>query len=165
MPSELDRVLPNDRSCISYAGNISSVRTGIGNGSLLKQRPGSASSACRRSIDLCSPSFYFKISPENALKDSGIALIGLIYIPGLLTYQIALRGAGLEYIFLLYGTVWASDSLALYTGKWLGKHKLYPQISPNKTVEGSLGSFVGGILAVLIRYLIIFTVLFLWLTQ
>jgi len=88
--------------------------------------------------------------PESALKDSGIALIGLIYIPGLLTYQIALRGAGLEYILLLYGAVWASDSLALYTGKWLGKHKLYPQISPNKTVEGSLGSFVGGILAVLI---------------
>ncbi len=88
--------------------------------------------------------------PENALKDSGTALIGLIYIPGLLTYQIALRGAGLEYLFLLYGAVWTSDSLALYTGKWLGRHKLYPEMSPNKTVEGALGSLAGGILAALI---------------
>ncbi len=93
---------------------------------------------------------FISRQPKNALKESGIALIGLIYIPGLLIYQVALRGAGLEYLFLLYGAVWASDSLALYTGKWLGRHKLYPEISPNKTVEGSLGSFAGGVLATLI---------------
>ena len=93
---------------------------------------------------------FLSRQPADALKDSGVALTGLIYISGLLTYQIALRGAGLEYLFLLYGTVWASDSMALYIGKWLGKHKLYPEISPNKTVEGTLGGFAGGIFAVLV---------------
>lgn len=37
----------------------------------------------------------------------------------------------------------ASDSFALYTGLLVGKHKLSPSISPNKTVEGSIGGLIG----------------------
>ena len=38
------------------------------------------------------------------------------------------------------------DMLAYYIGSSMGKRKLCPEISPNKTVEGSYGSFLGGLL-------------------
>src|SRR5699024_7191959 len=43
--------------------------------------------------------------------------------------------------------VWATDTGAYFFGKAFGKHKLWPKISPNKTVEGAVG---GIILAVII---------------
>ena len=37
-----------------------------------------------------------------------------------------------------------SDTFAYFTGKFLGKNKLAPKISPNKTVEGAIGGLLGG---------------------
>ena len=52
-------------------------------------------------------------------------------------------------IFLLWfaflGT-WASDSFAYFTGRFFGRHKMAPHISPKKTMEGLLGGMVGCIL-------------------
>ncbi len=45
-------------------------------------------------------------------------------------------------VFLLC-VVWAGDSTALYVGRALGRHKLAPALSPNKTWEGSIGSIAG----------------------
>jgi len=45
-------------------------------------------------------------------------------------------------VFLI---VWANDVFAYFIGKYLGKRKLAPKISPNKTVEGFLGGFVGSL--------------------
>jgi phosphatidate cytidylyltransferase len=38
--------------------------------------------------------------------------------------------------------MWATDSGAYFIGKAIGKRKLWPEISPNKTVEGSIGGVV-----------------------
>ncbi len=43
-----------------------------------------------------------------------------------------------------------SDSMALFAGMLLGKHKLSPCVSPKKTVEGCVGGFVGGIIGMII---------------
>jgi len=43
--------------------------------------------------------------------------------------------------------VWAGDTAALYVGRALGRHKMAPTLSPNKTWEGALGSVAGSLLA------------------
>lgn len=47
-------------------------------------------------------------------------------------------------IFIL---IWVNDSFAYLVGKTLGRNKLYPSISPKKTIEGTLGGFVFTLLA------------------
>ena len=49
-----------------------------------------------------------------------------------------------------------TDTFALFGGKLFGKHKLIPEISPNKTVEGSVvGTIVGTTLGVVFHMLLI----------
>ncbi|MDI6800783.1 MAG: phosphatidate cytidylyltransferase [Thermodesulfovibrionales bacterium] len=88
--------------------------------------------------------------PVSSLKDISPAIISLLYIPNLLLAQWHLRLQGYEWIIFLYGCVWASDSLAYYVGKRIGKRKLYEKVSPNKTIAGAFGSIVGGILSSLL---------------
>ncbi|WP_010520735.1 phosphatidate cytidylyltransferase [Aquimarina agarivorans] len=57
------------------------------------------------------------------------------------------------FIIGLLVLIWVNDSFAYLTGKNFGKHKLYPKISPKKTVEGFLGGFFAAIIGgVLIYY-------------
>lgn len=50
------------------------------------------------------------------------------------------------YLYLLPFIVpWLSDTFAYFCGRLFGKHKLIPSVSPNKTVEGSIGGIVFGI--------------------
>lgn len=45
-------------------------------------------------------------------------------------------------VFFLFVLIWSSDSFAFFTGKFFGKHKMAPKISPKKTWEG----FAGGVI-------------------
>ncbi len=47
-------------------------------------------------------------------------------------------------VFIL---IWVNDSFAYLVGKSMGRIKLYPAVSPKKTVEGSLGGFVFAMIA------------------
>jgi phosphatidate cytidylyltransferase len=57
---------------------------------------------------------------------------------------------GVQWIFLLLIIVMSGDTAAYYAGRTLGKRKLYPKVSPNKTIEGSLGGLVGSLAGVFI---------------
>jgi phosphatidate cytidylyltransferase len=47
------------------------------------------------------------------------------------------------FVWLVYIIAFGTDTFAYFTGKIFGKHKLYPQVSPNKTIEGAIGGVIG----------------------
>ena len=57
---------------------------------------------------------------------------------------------GCALVWVLFICTWASDTFAYFIGSLFGSHKLAPRISPNKTVEGFLGSIVGTTAAAII---------------
>jgi phosphatidate cytidylyltransferase len=60
------------------------------------------------------------------------------------------KGKGLI-VYLLF-LVWGADIGAYLAGKQLGRHKLIPQVSPGKTIEGVLGGFFLSMLVALAGY-------------
>ena len=87
---------------------------------------------------------------------TGLAVAGLVYIGWLGAFAVLLRGlpAGDEWLLLALFSVILTDSGAFATGRLLGRHRLAPRISPNKTVEGALGGWALGFTAVvLLRFL------------
>lgn len=80
----------------------------------------------------------------------GVVYIGLLYP---VVYLLgALRTAPEHYDFsggdcllFLFGVLWLGDTAAMGFGKWFGKHKLAPEVSPNKSVEGFLAGLLGGL--------------------
>lgn len=89
------------------------------------------------------------------------AVFGLLTLLPFFWSLVVLRSVNIEfdfyygaqlvmYVFLL---VWAADSGAYFAGKSFGRHKLAPNVSPGKTIEG----FVGGLVcAMFIAYLATF---------
>ena len=92
-------------------------------------------------------------------------LLGLVLFLGLSFRNfIYLRDDSLYIlVYLLLITV-VTDSFALFTGKLLGKHKLAPNISPNKTIEGSIGGSLFGTISASIFYLLVINNKYLFLT-
>lgn len=74
--------------------------------------------------------------------DAAFAILGALYVGIGFLYLIETRDADLAFLVYALLVVWFTDSGAYFTGRKFGRHKLWPEISPNKTVEG----FVGGIL-------------------
>ncbi|HWK23722.1 MAG TPA: phosphatidate cytidylyltransferase [Ureibacillus sp.] len=78
--------------------------------------------------------------------DVGFIVLSTIYVGTGFYYLIETRNSGLEYIIFALLIVWTTDSGAYFIGRKIGKKKLWPEISPNKTVEG----FVGGIISAVV---------------
>lgn len=72
---------------------------------------------------------------------------GLLYVPALACVWAPLKGFGPQWLFIALATAFLSDTLAYFAGRAFGKHKLYPEVSPKKTVEGGIGGLLGGALA------------------
>jgi phosphatidate cytidylyltransferase len=69
-------------------------------------------------------------------------------------YFIVTREAGLAFIVFALVVVWVTDSGAYFTGRAFGKNKLWPEISPNKTIEGFVGGIILAVIGVMIMQFI-----------
>jgi phosphatidate cytidylyltransferase len=94
--------------------------------------------------------FAFAARPgnqEGATVSIGVTLLGVLWIGIPLAHAVLLRdlpshGAALL-IDVLVGT-FVADTAAYATGRMFGSHKITPNISPNKTIEGLVGGFLIG---------------------
>ncbi len=90
--------------------------------------------------------------------DACTSIAGILYFGLSFSYVVQLRfwepnvmlsspfgpvALGCAMIWVMFIGTWASDTFAYFVGSAIGSHRLCPSISPNKTIEGFLGSVVG----------------------
>lgn len=85
----------------------------------------------------------YVVSKKMKIQDAALSVLGLVYI-GFFLYHVILftkmdHGYMLGYIFIVS---WGADTGAYFVGKAIGKRKLSPIISPNKSIEGAVGGVV-----------------------
>lgn len=107
---------------------------------------------------LITQTFRFQVDFSKMLTGIGATLLGVFYVVFLGGYLISIRTGFdtflstklLGFFFLI---IMGADAGAYFSGKFLGKHKLAPKISPNKTVEGLIGGIAASLaFAVLAHY-------------
>jgi len=79
-------------------------------------------------------------------SDFAITLSGTLYVGWIGSYLISLRALpdGLWWLMTALPAMWLADSAAFFVGKRIGRHRLAPRLSPNKTWEGYLAGVLAG---------------------
>lgn len=85
--------------------------------------------------------------PKRRIEDGALTLTGILYIPVLFSFLYFLReqADGVFYVWYIFLASWGSDTCAYCAGRLWGRHKMAPQLSPKKTVEGAVGGVVGAV--------------------
>lgn len=93
---------------------------------------------------------------KKTMGDIAITVLGILYVPFTLAFIKLILGLpqGRFFILFVFCGAFVSDTCAFLVGSRFGKTKLAPDISPNKTVEGSLGGIIGVLIAFIILGLI-----------
>ena len=107
---------------------------------------------------------------KNPFLNISITLTGLLYVPTFLSSLFLIRNfdsqsqnfynLGMVITFVIFLSTWLCDTGALFFGKFLGKNKLLYRVSPNKTIEGSIGGFFGTFLIYILFYFFSFDEIF-----
>lgn len=96
---------------------------------------------------VCASMIYgFKVT-ERKLEDMTSTLLGIMYV-GFLSYHIVLidQSSSPLLIWLVFLSAFGTDIMAYFTGMALGKHKLCPDLSPKKSIEGAVGGVLGSVI-------------------
>jgi phosphatidate cytidylyltransferase len=104
-------------------------------------------------LELLAVALLWRGGRGKPLEVVGITILGIFYIGGMLSYAYALRyhpyaigaAAGAAVVVLPLFCTWATDIGGYVFGRWLGKRKLMPTVSPGKTVAGAIGGIATSI--------------------
>lgn len=88
---------------------------------------------------------YVITFPKYHSEQAFEAVFSFVYVAVMLSFMYLTREGykGNVTFWLIYLSSWGSDTAAYFTGRFLGKHKMAPVLSPKKTVEGAVGGVVG----------------------
>jgi phosphatidate cytidylyltransferase len=103
--------------------------------------------------------FLFRIRTiENAAQEIAYAVLAFLYIPFMLMHLVLLRETtyGVKWLFVIMLIVMTNDAAAYYIGSAFGKHRLYPLVSPKKSIEGAVGGLFGSLVGALLSKSIYF---------
>jgi phosphatidate cytidylyltransferase len=87
---------------------------------------------------------------EEAIPALGILCFGVPYFAAPIAALQHLQRADPWLVFLLMAIVWLGDTGAYYVGRRLGRHKMAPVVSPNKTWEGAAAGFVVSLISAVV---------------
>jgi phosphatidate cytidylyltransferase len=89
----------------------------------------------------------FRKDLGNGLGSVAASFFGVLYIAASLSLLISLRSVPAQSVLVLFIllSVWAGDIAAYYVGRSLGRHKLAPVVSPNKSWEGAIASVIASV--------------------
>lgn len=95
---------------------------------------------------------------ENAVLNTSVTVMGVAYVSLPMIALVVLRSlkwpmihgsfadAGAALVLTLFVCIWACDSAAYFVGLAIGKHKLFPRVSPKKSWEGAIAGFCASVL-------------------
>lgn len=83
--------------------------------------------------------------PKYKTEDITLAFFALFYVPVLFSYLYLTRmmPSGKYLVWLIFLASWGSDTSAYAFGMLFGKHKIVPNLSPKKSLEGCIGGVFG----------------------
>lgn len=90
---------------------------------------------------------------QTSAANLSLAMFGILYLALFLSPLALMKRDfphGTGWVLLSLTLTWLTDSGAYFVGRAIGKHKLYPLISPGKSVEGAIGGLLFGWIAVVI---------------
>ncbi len=92
-----------------------------------------------------------------SVNQAGLVIFSIIYIPVFLSTlaDIYSLGNGIYYLWIVFIGAFMTDTFAYFCGCFFGKHKLCPNISPKKTIEGSIGGSLCSVAIVLLYGLLV----------
>jgi len=84
----------------------------------------------------------------------GNALVASLYVGFFLPHVVSLRmlAHGERWVFFALACAMGADTGGYFSGRFLGRTKLFPRVSPNKTVEGAFGALVGSVALAFFAY-------------
>lgn len=86
--------------------------------------------------------------PRVSLEEMALSFMTIIYVGWSMCHLIILEQQSVILLVYLFLAIWGSDSGAYFAGRFFGKHKLAPNLSPKKTKEGSVGGILCAVLLV-----------------
>jgi phosphatidate cytidylyltransferase len=122
---------------IIVAGGVVSGRPEVWGAGLAVALVGGFVAALARSGDLAA-----------GMHRLGLSLVGVLYVGFFIAHAVLLRATpeGWRWVLFTVFTSMASDTGGYFAGRFWGRHKLAPTISPSKTVEGTFGAVAGAML-------------------
>jgi phosphatidate cytidylyltransferase len=104
-------------------------------------------------LSLTGVMFWEVITPNRSLERPAFTFFGIFFIPWTLAYLVNIREIhkfGEFLTYMLFITVWISDSAAYFVGKKIGERKLAKDVSPKKTWEGAFAGLVSAVIVAVI---------------
>ncbi len=89
---------------------------------------------------------------SEALPYAGALVLGVLYVFGGWRMALLLRMRSPYWVLFAVALNWAGDGAAYYVGRWIGRHRLAPAVSPAKTWEGSIASLAASVLFALLYF-------------
>lgn len=102
------------------------------------------------SIFIISVVCHEKVSTDDVMFTLAGVLVISVSLSALNVLACTYSDHSAFWIVYTLGVPWLADSCAYFAGNYIGKRKLCPVISPNKTVEGAVAGVIGGTLSALL---------------